>query len=171
MKLTFTKKMILKSVENKQGKTVLKFVSYLREDFVERLLEVSIKNNMVQKLYFSSNDYGTATWIKDNGIIDTNSWESEDDSMSASHLSKHYTALIANGKVSNDYAFEKIIPDVLEKLLDLELAKNICKIIISPRANLIYNWDVIIKRNKQLSDNFIYTLVENKGKRIMSSVL
>jgi hypothetical protein len=159
MKLTFTKKMILESVEKTDEKIIIRFVSYLKEDYIERLLKISIKNDIITDLYFSSNNYGTAVWVKEKGLIDYHSWETEDQLKEISYLSHHYPALLENGEVSNEYVLKKIIPDILDYLLDSNFSVIISKIINSPSNNIIYNWDEIIIKNKELSDDFIKKII------------
>ena len=159
MKLSFTKKMVLESVEKTDEKKIIRFVSYLKEDYIERLLKISIKNNIITDLYFSSNNFGTAVWEKEKGLIDYHSWETENQLKEISYLSQHYPALLENGEVSKEYVLKKIIPDILDYLLDSNFPVIINNIINSPSNNIIYNWDDIINKNKKLSDDFINKLI------------
>lgn len=159
MKLTFTKKLILEAIDRENESVTIRFVSYLKEDYIERLLKILIKNNVAVEMYFSSNDFGTAIWVKEKGIVDSHQWETDDSLRKLSYLSRHYPALLQNGEVSIKYAFEKIIPDVLENMIDLNLSCTIYKIINSPNENTICKWDEIINKNKELRDNFINELI------------
>lgn len=166
MKLKFTKKLILDSVETKEGIKTISFASYLKEEYIERLIKISIKNNIVISMYFSSNEYGTTTWMIEKGFVDSHRWESDDDLNKISYIARRYPAPLENGIISNDYAFEKIVPDVLDNMIDLELSLIIFKIAKSPNENIIYNWDEIISKNKELSDAFISELIQKYENQI-----
>ncbi len=166
MKLKFTKKLILHSITNENGILNIKFASYLKEDYVERAVELTIKNNIAEKIFFSSNIYGTSTWIKRKGFFESHRWEKEDDVQAISYISKHYTALLENGRVPAKYVCEKIVPDVLEHMIDLNLSKDIYKILESPREEIVLNWNDIINKNKELSDRFVNELILKYEKEI-----
>lgn len=169
MKLAFTKKLILDSIEFDNDFQIIRFASYLKEEFIERMIKLSIKNNIIENIYFSSNDYGTATWVNEKGFIDSHRWETEDDLNEISYLSRHYPASLENGKVPEDYVFEKIIPDILWDMIDLDLSFDIFRIIKSPHEKFTYDWNSIIIKNKKLSDDFINELIvkyENEIKRL-----
>jgi hypothetical protein len=159
MKLSFTKKLILDSVDTEDDVTRIQFVSYLKEDYIERLVRISVKNNTVVNMYFSSNDYGTASWVAGRGVVDSHKWETEDDLKSTSYLSKHYPTLLEDGKVSDEFALKHIIPDVLDNMVDENLSTDLFRTVMSPDAHIVFKWDEIIKKNKALSDDFISTLI------------
>jgi predicted RNA-binding protein YlqC (UPF0109 family) len=159
MKLKFTGKLILDSVETINGIKVIRFASFLKEDYIERLIKISIKNGSVVTMYFSSNSFGTATWMKGKGFVESHRWEVEDDLKDISYLAKHYPALLENGMVSEDYAFDKIVSDVLINMIDPGLSSDIYNILKSPEDDVILNWDEIINRNKKLSNDFIDDLI------------
>jgi hypothetical protein len=159
MKLTFTKKLILDSIKIDNGIMIVQFASYLKEEFIERLVKLDIKNNIVLSIYFSSNDYGTATWMREKGFVDSHRWETEDELVKTSYLSKHYPVLLENGNVSEEYIFEKIIPDILWNMIDLDLSFDIFKILKSPNEDIIYSWFDITNKYRKLSDDFINELI------------
>ena len=124
----------LKKITHKGDKIQIQFVSYLREDFVGRILRLFIKNNKyIQQIHFSSNEYGTADWVNGDGIISCHRWEDEDSVQSLSKLSKHYPTLLLNGEASADYAINNIIPDVLDYFQDRKFAEYIHNIITNKR--------------------------------------
>jgi len=169
MKIKFTKKIILDSIEIDGGIKIIQFASYLKEEFIERLIKISIKNNKIVNIYFSSNDYGTATWVINKGFVDCHRWETEDDLRQISYLAKLYPALLENGIVPVDYVFEKIIPDILENMIDTDLSFDIFRIIKSPDENITCDWDDIINKNKKLSNEFMNSLIlkyENEIKEL-----
>ncbi len=159
MKLTFTKKLILDSVEKNNGITIVQLASYLKEDFIEHSIRITIENNIVKKIYFSSNENGTATWVINKGIIESHRWESEDDINELSFLSRHFPIALEDGKVTNEFALKKIIPDILDNLIDLDLSSKIYKIITSHKAVAEYNWDDLINSYKTASNDFIDKLI------------
>lgn len=159
MKLKFTGKLILDSVEIINGIKVIRFASFLKEDYIERMVKISIKNGSAVTIYFSSNNFGTATWMKGRGFVESHRWEVEDDLKDISYLAKHYPALLENGMVSEDYAFDKIVSDVLMNMIDPALSSDIYKILKSSEKEIILNWDEIISRNKKLSNDFIEDLI------------
>ena len=64
-----------------------------------------------------------------------------------------------DGAVSTDYAMEKIVPDVLWNMIDLDLSFDIFRIIKSPEDSIIFNWTDIINKNRKLSEDFINGLI------------
>jgi len=72
MKLSFTEKLVLHSIEKTGTERHIYFASYLREDFISRSLKLSInENNRINEINFSSNDYGTAVWKNSFGLIES----------------------------------------------------------------------------------------------------
>jgi hypothetical protein len=156
MRPAFTKKLILDDVIFEDDNKVIKFKSFLKEDFVERALIITLdKNDTVQKIYFSSNDYGTAEWIKGSGICEAHRWETEDDLRSISTLARRYPVILQDGKVPIDDAMSKIIPDVLDNLLSPKLSSDIYEIVKNPIPDQTYNWDAVISDYKKLSDEHL----------------
>lgn len=171
MKLKFTGKLILDSVEIINGIKVIRFASFLKEDYIERLVKISIKNGSAVTIYFSSNSFGTATWMKGKGFVESHRWEVEDDLKDISYLAKHYPALLENGMVSEDYAFDKIVSDVLMNMIDPGLSSDIYKVLKSSEEEIVLNWDEIISRNKKLSNDFIDDLISKyEGEKIHEDI-
>ncbi len=159
MKPTFTKKLILDDVVVEDDNRIIKFKSFLKENFVERALIVTLgKNDTVQKIYFSSNDYGTAEWIRGSGIYEAHRWETEDDLRSVSTLARRYPVILQNGRVPIDDAMSKIIPDVLDNLLSRELSSDIYEIVKNPNPDQTCDWDAVISDYKRLSDEHLKKL-------------
>lgn len=108
----------------------LYFTSYLRSDFVERSLVVSLNDeDIVQSIYFSSYDFGSVEWINEHGIVDGRLWESDDQAGSSTYLTRRYTVRMANGPATGSFAHEKIVPDVLDNLVDRDFAEIISQMI------------------------------------------
>ncbi len=152
--------MIVHSIEQNGDTVLVIFASYLKEDYVERLLRVTITGELATHLYFSSNDHGTASWARGRGIVDSHRWETEDDLVRVSYLSRRYPVLIENGAVSPDFALEKIIPDVLGQLLDPELSRALSSMVASPPGEFPEpDWDKVLSRNVTLSEQFVEDLI------------
>lgn len=110
--------------------TKIYFTSYLRSDFVERSLILTLKeDHQLAGIHFSSNEHGTVEWIDGTGLAGCHRWENEDEARSASYLSKHYTAVLLDGEETMDYARKRIIPDVLAYLPRRRLKTFIEKIV------------------------------------------
>ena len=104
------------------------FASYIKTDYVDKSLVINTDADCnVLEMIFSSNDYGIAEWAKGKGIRDCHKWEDEDAAKDASYLSRRYTAIISNGNVTEDYAINKIISDVLNHIED----KKFCDLLFA----------------------------------------
>lgn len=159
MKPSFTQKLIFDKIEEEKNRRAFHFKSYLKEDFIERALVITVDEfNISRKIYFSSNQYGTTTWINGHGVYDSHRWESEDDLEQLSTLAQRYPSLLENGFVPPEFAKEKIIPDVLENLLDNDLSSILYKIIKKNSSKKSYNWDIIVQKYRLLSNEFVNNL-------------
>jgi hypothetical protein len=122
-----------KTVENEHEKKIY-FVSYLREGFVERSLVIYIdKKNKLKTIYFSSYEFGSVEWINGNGLQEYRVWEDDEQAEASTYLTRRYTARLADGMADEQYAQERIIPDVLENLADKDFSQFIRKIISKKR--------------------------------------
>lgn len=134
------KKIALTNIrEESYGKKYV-FASYLRTDYVDKSLVINTdpKQN-VMEMIFSSNDYGIAEWVKGKGIRDCHKWEDEDAAKDASYLSRRYTVIISNGNVTEDYAINKIISDVLNHIEDKKFCDVIFKTVTDKNSNSGFN--------------------------------
>lgn len=121
-------------VDEKQVK--LYFTSYIRSDFVERSLVVTLdENDVVQSVYFSSYDFGSAEWINEQGIVDSRLWESDEQAGAPTYLTRRYTVRMADGPATGSFAQEKIVPDVLDNLVDGDFAAIIRQMISGKSAS------------------------------------
>lgn len=122
------KKIALTNIKEESYGRKYVFASYLRTDYVDKSLVINTdpKQN-VMEMIFSSNDYGIAEWVKGKGIRDCHKWEDEDSAKDTSYLSRRYTAIISNGNVTEDYAINKIISDVLNHIEDKKFSDVIFK--------------------------------------------
>lgn len=114
-----TKKLALTNIRDESFGKKYVFASYIKTDYVDKSLVINTDPNLnVMEMIFSSNDYGIAEWVKGKGIRDCHKWEDEDAAKDVSYLSRRYTAIISNGNVTEDYAINKIISDVLNHIED-----------------------------------------------------
>ncbi len=113
----------------------LYFTSYLRTDFVERSLVVTLrKNNTVKEIFVSSYHYGSVEWKSGAGLVEPRLWESDDQAVAPSYLTRRYTVRMANGPATTNLAAEKMIPDVLDNMADRELADTIASILLTKKS-------------------------------------
>jgi len=141
-------KLFLDEVVNEDHNIKLYFRSYLKKDFIERALVITLNiNHEIQSLYFSSNDYGTSKWEKHLGFIDCHRWEDEHDLSQMSTLSRRYPTLLEDGEMSHNYARELIAPDVLLNLEDDIMLNYFFELIFEFNDHIKYDW-------KQLIDNY-----------------
>ncbi|HRX49591.1 MAG TPA: hypothetical protein P5120_18855, partial [Spirochaetota bacterium] len=114
----------------------LYFTSYLRTDFVERSLVVTLrKNSTVKEIFLSSYHFGSVEWKSGTGLVEPRLWESEEQAVSPSYLTRRYTVRMANGPADANLAVEKMIPDVLDNMENSELAETIASILAAKKSN------------------------------------
>ena len=115
--------------EEKRLKKIL-FASYLREDYVDKAFTLFINPlHELEKIYFSSNDFGSVYWKNGVGLNECHTWEDENSAESHSFLTKNYTSVLSNGEANTDYAKDIIIPDVIQNLANEEMRDFIKSII------------------------------------------
>jgi len=106
------------------------FTSYLRSDFVERSLVMTLnKNFTVSHIYLNSYEHGSAEWYNGEGLAESRFWESDDQAESSTYLTRRYTVRMANGPAKNEFAEKKIVPDVLDNMADRSFAKHVKRIV------------------------------------------
>ncbi len=149
---TFTKYLILENIEEAENSKKITFVSYLKQDYVEKSIIIKINQEaVISSFYFSSNEYGTAEWHNGKGVINPHRWENEDDLMSISTMAHRFPTLLLDGDVPVDFAREKIIPDIVNFLLDEELQEIIYSEISTQDSHKEYDWDSILRRYAEKS--------------------
>ena len=84
---------------------------------------------LIEKIFFSSDDHGTVEWRNGTGLAECHRWESEDQAKSKSYLSRRYTTILSNGAADTEFARDVIIPDILDRLRDGDLAEWISDIV------------------------------------------
>jgi hypothetical protein len=106
------------------------YAYYLRKDFVAKSMVIYLDGaGIIQKIFFSSDDFGTVEWKNGTGLAESHRWESEDQAKSKSYLTRRYTTILSNGVADMDYARSVIIPDILDNLSDAEVAEWIGDIV------------------------------------------
>jgi hypothetical protein len=120
------KQLVLTNIKDEPYGKKYVFASYLKTDYVDKSLVINTDPDYnVMEMIFSSNDYGIAEWENGKGIKDCHKWEDEDAAKETSYLSRRYTAIISNGNVTEDYAINKIVSDVLNHIEDKKFCDRI----------------------------------------------
>ena len=123
-----SKKIELTNIADEDNGKKYVFASYLRKDYVDKSLVIYTKeDSTINEMIFSSNDFGVAEWENGKGIRDSHFWEQEDEARDISYLSRRYTAILSDGKATNEYAINKIIADVVNHIED----KNFTDLLVS----------------------------------------
>ncbi|XDD45875.1 hypothetical protein AB3N60_14315 [Leptospira sp. WS39.C2] len=158
MNLSFTKMMVLDEelVENESLTVYLR--SYLKVNFIERMVKIKFQNFIPNHVVFTSYQFGNAIWNLENGIVEANSWESEEQLIEKSTLTKHFPSSFENTSVSKEYALKKIIPDTMSASLDLKFTESLLELIVHNKIQNQSNWDHLIKNYRLLSNEFINNL-------------
>jgi|GEM_PF-436492 len=138
---------LIEAILNETNKK-LTFASYLKRDYIEKAVIINLSNdNIIERIFFSSNNFGTVEWKNGSGLGDCHKWENEDMAKKSSSLSRHYTAILSDGAETPDYARHLIIPDVLDSLADNQLVE-----VLNNTINSNLNSEKIdLKRFKKLA--------------------
>ncbi len=119
-----TDKIELLAVDTDESGTKISFASFLRRDYVAKSMVIYLDTNgIIVKIFISSNDYGSVEWINGQGLKNSRAWESEDAAKAQSYLTRRYTAILSDGAAGNDYARDRIIPDILDNLDSGDIAE------------------------------------------------
>ncbi|WCL49222.1 hypothetical protein [Leptospira sp. GIMC2001] len=129
--MEFTGKLIIDSKLASDNSEIIVFSSYLKKNFLDRQLKIILNNFSIDRLEFYSNRYGICKWNLKNKIYESNSWETESQVQDSSPLLKHYPSMSLNSETSSSYALGKIIPNVLEQILNPDLKDLIEKALVS----------------------------------------
>ena len=121
----------------KTSKTGLKlyFTSYLRQDFIERSLVITLnKDFTVSHIYLSSYSFGSVEWHNGSGLAECRQWETDEQAEAPGYLTRRYTARMSDGYAPYGHAEEFLIPDVLNKLDNSTLAETVRSILAVKRS-------------------------------------
>lgn len=135
-------KLLFEKTTEEGGERKIYFTSYLRTDFVERSLVVTLrKNNTVKDIFLSSYHFGSVEWKSGTGLVEPRLWESEEQAVAPSYLTRRYTVRMANGPATQNLAVEKMIPDVLDNMENRKFAEKISSILVTKKSmKKIENW-------------------------------
>jgi len=118
------------SIKEADRKYKVYFTSYLRQDFVEKSVVISLSEDFViLNIYISSYDFGSLEWINGIGLTECRKWETEEQSEAPGYLTRRYTARISNGYAPEGYDKNFLIPDVLNSMEDNDI-KQILKSVL-----------------------------------------
>lgn len=128
-------KLVFEKISEENNFRKIYFTSYLRSDFVERSLVVTLrKNGTVKEIFLSSYNFGSVEWKSGHGLIEPRLWESEEQAVSPSYLTRRYTVRMANGPAAQNLALEQMIPDVLDNMENSELAAAVGSILQTKKS-------------------------------------
>jgi len=101
----------------------LYFTSYLRQDFIERSLVITLREDFtVSHIYLSSYSYGSVEWYNGSGLTECRQWETDEQAEAPGYLTRRYTARMSDGYAPEGHAEQLLIPDVLDNLENARLA-------------------------------------------------
>lgn len=111
------------------------FTSYLRTDFVERSLVITLrKSGTVKEIFLSSYRYGSVEWRSGHGLVDPRLWESEEQAVAPSYLTRRFTVRMADGPANHNLAVDMMIPDVLDNMEDRGIAETVGAILVTKKS-------------------------------------
>ena len=112
------------SIKETDNGVKLYFTSYLRQDFVEKSVVVTLKKDFtISGIYISSYKFGSVEWISGKGLSECRKWETDEQAEAPGYLTRRYTARISNGYAPEGHAENFLIPDVLNSIENSEIAK------------------------------------------------
>lgn len=110
----------------------LLFTSYLRPEFVEKSVVVSLKKDFtISDIYISSYNFGSVEWINGIGLTECRKWETDEQAEAPGYLTRRYTSRIADGYAPEGHAENLLIPDVINGMENSEIAvilKSVIKV-------------------------------------------
>ena len=100
------------------------FTSYLRQDFVEKSVVISLKKDFtITNIYLNSYDHGSLEWINGFGLSGSRKWETDEQAQSPGYLTRRYTSRISDGYAPEGHTENLLIPDVLDDINNKEIVK------------------------------------------------
>jgi hypothetical protein len=115
----------------------LYFTSYLRKDFVERSLVITIGMDFtVSHIYLSSYCYGSVEWHNGTGLSECRKWETEEQAEAPGYLTRRYTSRMSDGYAPEGHAEQFLIPDVLDNLANRKLAETVGSILVRKKSRI-----------------------------------
>ncbi|TFH43137.1 MAG: hypothetical protein E4G96_01840 [Chrysiogenales bacterium] len=122
-------KLISLEINESGGK--ISFASFLKQDYVAKSLVIYLDGgNIIERIFFSSDIFGTVEWQNGSGLINSHRWENEEQAQAPTYLTRRYTSILSDGAADVDYARNSIVPDVLDNLADADTAEWIGDIVM-----------------------------------------
>ena len=101
----------------------LYFTSYLRPEFIEKSIVITLKKDFtVSGIYISSYDFGSVEWIYGIGLTECRKWETDEQAEAPGYLTRRYTSRISDGYAPDGHAENLLIPDVINSVENAEVA-------------------------------------------------
>ena len=115
---------------------------------------IYLKNNSIFKLSCYSYEFGNFTWENNKGIIYSEKWEIEEESIK-SLVTKHFTVALSTKNDSFEYNLKKILPDVISDLLDSKLSENISRLVTENQPHEYIDWLKILNNYQAKSIKYL----------------
>ena len=126
---------IFESIKQTPAGYKLYFTSYLRRDFVEKSLVITLAGDFtILNIYISSYNFGSLEWINGTGLTECRRWETDEQAESPGYLTRRYTARMSNGAAPEGHAENFLIPDVLNSLEDRKIARIVKSVLSCTRS-------------------------------------
>ena len=127
----------------------LYFTSYLRRDFVEHSVVITLGGNgRVDHIYFSSYHHGSVEWNNGSGFSECRLWETEDQAQEPTYLTRRYTMRLSDGEAGPGFAENAIVPDVLENMADVKVASLLREIIAGKKSGAVFDFNNVRFRKR-----------------------
>lgn len=153
--------MILDEERQENGFRTIFIRSYLNENFIEKQIKLYLNQFIPHQINFTSYKFGTSIWKMNSGITEANSWESENQLIEKSNLTKHFQASFENLSASEDYAIQNIIPDVLSSLLDKNFADKLSDLVFKNINFSSEEWKSIFENYKICTNEFLKNFLDS----------
>ena len=114
----------LLSIEWDDSRGKISFASFLKRDYVAKSMVIYLDGNgIIEKIFFSSDVFGTVEWENGAGLANCHTWENEEQARAHTYLTRRYTSILSDGSADGDYARTTILPDVLDNMEDTDTAE------------------------------------------------
>jgi len=138
------RKITFESIKEDDEGYKLFFTSYLRTDFIEKSVVISLRKNFtISNIYITSYDFGSVEWINGIGLDQCRQWETDEQAESSGYLTRRYTSRISDGLAPDGLAEKHLIPDIIDNLENREIAKileSVLKVKKSKRTIIPYKY-------------------------------
>ena len=152
--LTFTDKIVFEAKKEEDSELCFVLSSYFKKDMLNKQICIFLKNNSIFKLICYSYEFGNFTWESNKGIINSEKWEIEEESIKSS-VTKHFTVALSTKNDSFEYNLEKILPDVISNLLDSKLSEIISRLVTENHPHEYIDWSKILNNYQAKSIKYL----------------